>query len=64
LLGVQIEEVIDRCFREGQTVTRADGSVHELEVEEEASAEDLHHWAVLRTPLRPPRRRFDHYVEF
>jgi predicted O-methyltransferase YrrM len=25
---VDIEEVIDRCFREGETVTRADGSVH------------------------------------
>jgi predicted O-methyltransferase YrrM len=30
LLGVQIEDVIDRCFREGETVTRADGSVHPL----------------------------------
>jgi predicted O-methyltransferase YrrM len=36
----------------------------EWEIEEEGSADDLHHWAVLRTPLRPPRRAFDHYVDF
>jgi predicted O-methyltransferase YrrM len=36
----------------------------EWEIEEDASAEDLHHWVVLRTARNPPRRRFDHYVEF
>lgn len=36
----------------------------EWEVEEDASADDLHHWAVLRTPAKPPARRFDHFVEF
>lgn len=36
----------------------------EWQIEEEESAEDLHHWVVLRTPSAPPRRRFDHFVEF
>jgi predicted O-methyltransferase YrrM len=36
----------------------------EWEIEEDASADDLHHWVVLRTPRKSPRRRFDHYVEF
>jgi predicted O-methyltransferase YrrM len=36
----------------------------EWKIEEDASADDLHRWVVLRTPRTPPRRRFDHYVEF
>lgn len=34
------------------------------EIEEDASADDLHHWAVLRTARKPAPRRFDHYVDF
>jgi len=33
-------------------------------VEEVSTDDDLHHWAVLRTTHVPPRRPFDHYVEF
>jgi predicted O-methyltransferase YrrM len=36
----------------------------EWQVEEDDRAEDQHHWVVLRTPTDPPRRSFDHYVEF
>jgi predicted O-methyltransferase YrrM len=31
---------------------------------EDASADDLHHWAVLRTPRLPLERAYDHFVDF
>jgi predicted O-methyltransferase YrrM len=34
------------------------------EIEEDSSAEDLHHWVVLRTARDPAPRPFDHYVAF
>lgn len=33
-------------------------------VEEVSTDDGLHHWTVLRTPHVPPRRSFDHYVDF
>lgn len=33
-------------------------------LEEVSAADELHQWAVLRTPLVPDTRAFDHYVEF
>ena len=33
-------------------------------VEEVSPPDELHQWAVLRTPETPPERRFDHFVEF
>ena len=33
-------------------------------VEEVSPPDELHKWAVLRTPAAPPERRFDHFVEF
>ena len=33
-------------------------------VEEVSPPDELHQWAVLRTPAAPPERRFDHFVEF
>ena len=34
------------------------------EVEEVSPPDELHQWAVLRTPETPPERRFDHFVDF
>jgi predicted O-methyltransferase YrrM len=34
------------------------------EIEEDARADDLHHWVVLRTTRDPVPRSFDHYVDF
>ena len=33
-------------------------------LEEVSAPDELHRWAVLRTPQIPPERRFDHFVEF
>ena len=33
-------------------------------LEEVSPADELHQWAVLRTPEAPPERRFDHFVDF
>jgi predicted O-methyltransferase YrrM len=33
-------------------------------LEEVSAPDELHQWAVLRTPDRPPERRFDHFVDF
>ena len=33
-------------------------------LEEVSPPDELHQWAVLRTPATPPERRFDHFVEF
>ena len=33
-------------------------------IEEHSSADDLHHWAVLRTALEIEARSYDHFVEF
>jgi predicted O-methyltransferase YrrM len=33
-------------------------------IEELSTADDLHHWVVLRTPAVTPQRPFDHYVPF
>jgi len=33
-------------------------------VEDVSTADDLHHWIVLRTAHFPPERPFDHYVDF
>lgn len=33
-------------------------------LEEVSAPDELHQWAVLRTPRVPPERRFDHFVEF
>ena len=33
-------------------------------VEEVSPPDELHQWAVLRTPGVPPERRFDHFVDF
>ena len=33
-------------------------------LEEASPPDELHRWAVLRTPISPPERRFDHFVEF
>jgi predicted O-methyltransferase YrrM len=33
-------------------------------LEEVSAPDELHRWAVLRTPATPPERRFDHFVEF
>ena len=33
-------------------------------VEEVSAPDELHQWAVLRTPEAPPERRFDHFVDF
>jgi predicted O-methyltransferase YrrM len=33
-------------------------------VEEVSAPDELHQWAVLRTPAPPPERRFEHFVEF
>ena len=33
-------------------------------VEEVSAPDDLHQWAVLRTPEAPPERSFDHFVDF
>ena len=33
-------------------------------LEEVSAPDDLHQWAVLRTPAVPPERRFDHFVDF
>jgi predicted O-methyltransferase YrrM len=33
-------------------------------LEAESREDYQHHWAVLRTALRPPNRPFDHYVDF
>jgi predicted O-methyltransferase YrrM len=33
-------------------------------VEEVSAPDELHQWAVLRTPAAPPERRFDHFVDF
>ena len=33
-------------------------------VEDESHEDDLHEWAVLRTPRNPVERPFDHYVDF
>lgn len=33
-------------------------------VEEVSAPNDLHQWAVLRTPQAPPERRFHHFVDF
>ena len=33
-------------------------------VEEVSAPDELHQWAVLRTPEVPPERRFDHFVDF
>jgi predicted O-methyltransferase YrrM len=33
-------------------------------LEEVSPPDELHQWAVLRTPAAPPERRFDHFVEF
>jgi predicted O-methyltransferase YrrM len=34
------------------------------QLEETSPPDELHQWAVLRTPEAPPERRFDHFVEF
>jgi len=34
------------------------------ELEEVSPPDELHQWAVLRTPAAPPERRFDHFVDF
>jgi hypothetical protein len=36
----------------------------EWEIEEVSSDGDLHHWAVIRTAKRPPKRPFDHFIDF
>jgi len=36
----------------------------EWTLEEESRADELHHWAVLRIPLDPANRPYDHFVEF
>jgi predicted O-methyltransferase YrrM len=33
-------------------------------VEEVSPPDELHQWAVLRTPARPPERGYDHFVDF
>ena len=33
-------------------------------LEEISATDDLHQWAVVRTPVTPDRRPFDHFVEF
>ena len=33
-------------------------------LEEVSNADDLHQWAVLRTPAEPDRRPFDYYIDF
>jgi hypothetical protein len=33
-------------------------------LEEESREDDLHHWAVLRTPRSSVDRAYDHFVEF
>jgi predicted O-methyltransferase YrrM len=33
-------------------------------VEEVSPPDELHQWAVTRTPAAPPERRFDHFVDF
>ncbi len=33
-------------------------------LEEEGAADELHHWAVLRTPATPRERNFDHFIDF
>jgi predicted O-methyltransferase YrrM len=33
-------------------------------IEESSTADDLHHWAVLRTSTLPDTRSYDHYVDF
>jgi predicted O-methyltransferase YrrM len=33
-------------------------------LEEVSAADDLHHWAVLRTPEEPDTRPFDYYIDF
>jgi predicted O-methyltransferase YrrM len=33
-------------------------------LEEVSPLDELHQWAVLRTPAAPPERRFDHFVDF
>jgi len=33
-------------------------------LEEEGAADELHHWAVLRTPDAPRERNFDHFIDF
>jgi hypothetical protein len=33
-------------------------------VEEVSPPDELHQWAVLRTPAAPSERRFDHFVDF
>ena len=33
-------------------------------LEEEGIADELHHWAVLRTPTVPLERNFDHFIDF
>jgi predicted O-methyltransferase YrrM len=33
-------------------------------LEEVSPPDELHQWAVLRTPAAPPERRFDHFVDF
>ena len=33
-------------------------------IEEHSSADDLHHWTVLRTALEIEARSYDHFVEF
>jgi predicted O-methyltransferase YrrM len=34
------------------------------EIEQVSTEDALHHWAVLRTPVAPPERHFDHFVDF
>ena len=34
------------------------------EIEQVSTEDALHHWAVLRTPVAPRERRFDHFVDF
>ena len=33
-------------------------------IEESSTADDFHHWAVLRTPTHSDTRSYDHYVDF
>ena len=33
-------------------------------LEEVSPPDELHQWAVVRTPAAPPERRFDHFVDF
>jgi hypothetical protein len=61
--------VIDRLLSERVAVARLDGSFHTLFgygrlLAQGRAGDDLHHWAVLRTPRVRLERPFDHYVDF